>query len=100
MITATLFFSIELDDRAVWEIELKGWFEGASAKLSTGRDIPLSFWDPIRLQQEVTAAFASGKHCFTEPMLVILPSVTPQNMKQAIEELSKQGFFDRLNVAP
>jgi hypothetical protein len=91
-----LRFTCDFDERAAWEVELKGLFESAVAVLPNGLEIPLSFWDPVRLSQGISDAVKLGRVCFAEPGLVIIPKVTRENMERAIEELAADKFFDRL----
>jgi hypothetical protein len=92
----TLRLIYDFDERTAWEVEQKGWFEGALAVLPNGLEIALSFWDPVRLAQEISDGARSGRVCFAEPGLVIIPSVTREHMQKAIEELARVNYFDRL----
>jgi hypothetical protein len=92
----TLEFTFELDERAVYEIEQKGWFEQVAVRLPDGRLIPLCFWDPIRLSQELEMSVKSGGSCFAEPGMIIVPKVTLDSMRSAVEELYRVGYFNRL----
>jgi hypothetical protein len=95
-IVPTLRFTCDFDDRTAWEVQQKGWFEGAVAVMPNGLEIALSFWDPVRLSQEISDGVRLGRACFAEPGLVIVPSVTRDHMQKAIEELAKAKYFDRL----
>lgn len=92
----TLLFNCDFDERTAWEVEQKGWFEGAVAVMPNGVQIPVSFWDPTRLSQELNDRVKSGRVCFAEPGLIIVPSVTLGYMQRAINELAGTGYFDRL----
>lgn len=92
----TLSFSVDFDERAEWEIEMKGWFEHARVHLPDGRTVQVCFWDPERLAQDLATDLKLGKSCLAEPGMIIVPKVTVQNMKAAVEELYQKGFFDRL----
>jgi hypothetical protein len=93
----TLSFSVDFDERAEWEIEMKGWFEHALVHLPNGRTVQVCFWDPQRLTQDLATDVKSVKSCLAEPAMIIVPKVTIGNMKAAVEELYHNGFFDRLN---
>lgn len=92
----TLRFIYDFDERTAWEVEQKGWFEGAVAVLPNGLEIALSFWDPAGLSQEISDGARSGRACFAEPGLVVVPSVTRDHMQNAIKELAGTKYFDRL----
>ena len=93
---ATLSFSCDLDERAEWEIEQKGWFEHALVLLPDGRSVRVYFWEPRRLAQDLETDLRSGRTCIAEPGMIIIPKVTVANMKAAVEELYHKGYFDRL----
>jgi hypothetical protein len=38
-----LVFDFELDEKAAWEIENKGWVEAVRVRLPDGRQVPISF---------------------------------------------------------
>jgi hypothetical protein len=95
-IAPTLRVTCDFDERTAWEVEQKGWFEGAVAVMPNGLEITLSFWDPVRLSQEISDGARLGRACFAEPGLVVVPSVTREHMQNAIKELAKAKYFDRL----
>jgi hypothetical protein len=92
----TLVFGLDFDEQAAYEVELKGWFEAVSVKLPNGLEIPLSFRDPVRLAQDLEAEIAAGRICVAEPALIVVPKITRENMAAAVDQLYREGFFDRL----
>jgi len=92
----TLSFSCDLDDRAAFEVEQKGYFERAIAELPDGRQVKVCFRDLVRLAQDLEAEQKLGRISIAEPGLIVIPKVTVENMQRAIKELYHQGFFDRL----
>ena len=93
-----LSFACEMDDNTAWDIEQKGWCEIADAHLPDGSVVRLSFWDPSRLAQSLEDELKSGKTCFTEPAMIVVPTVSIENMKTAVEELYESGYFDQLRA--
>jgi|GEM_PF-1696317 len=91
----TLSCTCELHERAGWEIQQKGYFQHAVVFLADGSALPVSFWDPVRLSQDLETDVRSGGKCIAELGMVIIPEVTVENMKAAIKELHQKGFFDR-----
>ena len=91
-----LVFAVDFDERTAFEVELKGWFEAVAVQLPNGAEIPLSFRDPVRLAQDLEAEVAAGKCCVAEPALIVVPAITRANMTAAVEQLYREGFFDRL----
>lgn len=90
----TLSFGCDFDESTAWEVQCKGWFELAIVHLPDGRKLPLSFWDPVRLAQELESDLKIGKSCLAEPAMIVIPEVTVQNMRAAAVELFQRGFFE------
>ena len=92
----TLTFEVEFDERTAYEVEQKGFFEHAIAHLPDGTQIRLCFWDPIRLAQDLATEEKLGRVSFAEPGLIIVSRITVDNMKKAVAEQYKRGYFNRL----
>ena len=86
------------DERAAFETLLKGWLS-AQVELEDGCRYAVYFSDPSRLQQDLDEALKSGRPCFAEPGLIILPEVTVKTMREAVQFLCKQGFFASLKAS-
>jgi hypothetical protein len=91
-----LSFTCEFDERTAWEVEQKGWFEGAVVVLPNGLRIPISFWDPVRLSQDLESGLKLGEVCIAEPALVVVPKVTYDYMQAAVRQLFEKKYFERL----
>jgi len=57
--------------------------------LDDGCRYAVYFSDPMRLQQDVDEAVKSGRPCFAEPGLIIVPEVTVQTIQDAVQFLWK-----------
>ena len=79
----------EEDDRA------RGYRTRVWAEMDDGAQYGLSFFDPVRLSQELQCAQQSGMRYFTEPGLIIVPEVTLANMEAAAKALAEEGFFEK-----
>jgi hypothetical protein len=89
----SLVFPEWFDDHA-WEVESKGWF--GEAKLTfTGKSYRINFYDPVRLAQEIADELERGSPFF-EPNLVVVPSVTRQDMETAVQFLMQSGQLSSL----
>ena len=86
------------DERAAFETPLKGWLS-AQVELEDGCRYTVYFSDPSRLQQDLDEALKSGRPCFAEPGLIILPEVTVKTMQEAVQFLWKEGFFASLKAS-
>lgn len=74
-------FGDEFDQHAS-ETEAKGWFD-ARVRVD-GSEITISFYDPVRLAQEVEGALDRAG-LFFERNLMVIPKVNRQNMEKAVK---------------
>ena len=88
-----LVFPHGFNERDCFEAPEKGWFGPIIVELSAGTQYVVTFYDPIRLAQDITTA---GTTWLAEPGLIILQEVTVTNMEAAVKQLAKDGFFDYL----
>jgi len=84
----SLNFPNEFDDYA-GEVESKGCFSEARLVL-LGRRYRVNFYDPVRLAQEIESALHRGT-VFCEPKVVVVRSVTRENMERAAAEVVRSG---------
>ena len=92
-----IIFPEGFDERAAVETPLKGWLS-AQVELEDRCRYVVYFSDPIRLQQDLDEAVKSGRPCFAQPGLIILPEVTVKIIQDAVQFLWKQGFFSYLKA--
>jgi len=92
----TFHFPPEFDDRAEYEMALKGHLGGGQVELADGRRFPLFLFDPVRLSQESESAAGDGDPVVAEPGMVVIPDVTRENILRAIDRLIAQRFFDHM----
>jgi len=67
----------------------------AVVEFSSGRKYSVSFYDPIRLAQDLESVSRSWQPCLAEVGLIVLPAVTQTNMDKAIKYLGEIGYFDK-----
>jgi len=96
--TASLFpklhFREPFEDRVAFEVPQKGWYDGLTVELEGGRRIPLFFYDPIRLAQDLAADTAQGEPFVAEHFMVVVPEVTEEAMRTAVSILHRKGWFN------
>jgi len=80
----SLNFPEDFDDYE-WEVSAKGCFSEASLTVA-GIRYRLSFYDAIRLQQEIESALESGI-VFFEPNLLVIKAVDKAKIEEAVELL-------------
>lgn len=78
-------------DEYGWEIEHKGYFLDAAVRLDNGRVVTVTFYSPVRLQQDVDAEFELGNPFVAERLLVV-KVVNVENMQSAIQWVP-DGFY-------
>ena len=81
----------EYFDTYVVELEAKGYFSDV-AVLFAGRRYRITFYDPIRLQQEIVDQLSSGKPEFHEPNLVVVSKIRRDEIERAVFKLADLGF--------
>ncbi|WP_326571414.1 hypothetical protein OG539_34340 [Actinacidiphila glaucinigra] len=81
-------------DEYDWAIqEDKGWLDVLVAR-NGGRRV-VEVYDPVRLAQSVTSEVGRlGR--FTAGSLLVVPSVTRENIESAISAIADEGFFDQM----
>ncbi|PXX68866.1 hypothetical protein DFR70_102552 [Nocardia tenerifensis] len=85
------------DGRREAETADKGWLD-VEVVFADGSIFPVSFYDPLRLRQTIEDEIQGGSLYYTEPNLVILSKVTPQNIRLAIDDMVETGFFANIVV--
>ena len=91
-----VFFPDWFDERAEWEAERKGWLPGVEIETGDGSRYPVTFFDPVRLAQDLEEMTRHGTPVFIEIGLVVIPTITRVAILQAVPELVRQRFFDHL----
>ena len=78
-----------------WEAEMpdKGYVPDVEVRLAHGPRYRLYFTDPVRARQDAETEFESGRTCYWEPGLVLIPEVTRQRIEAAVADLYREGFF-------
>lgn len=72
----------------------KGWLDGVVYQREDGNKHTLSFYDPVRLTQDLEEEIKNGKHAIVEKNLIVVKEVNKANIEKAIEQAEEEGFFD------
>lgn len=88
-------YPIEWNEFDHFERPAKGWLSDVVVTLDDGSIHSLNFYDPCRLQQEHDDQIRSGKFGVIEKGLMIVPSVTKENIERAVMQAIKEGYFVR-----
>ena len=81
-----------------WLIKSKGWFCHNHVELINVNRYQVCFYDKVRLGQDLDDNQRNGKPFLVEDALMVISEITIENMKAAIVEAEKQGFFE--NIKP
>lgn len=77
-----------------WELESKGWFDQA-VMICDGNKYKLSFYDPVRLAQDIEYELSSVG-AFFEENVVVIRTVDRASMEKAVEYLASSGGYKTL----
>jgi len=91
----SLIFDGGFDDFAAWEAETRCYRTFVWAKFDDGSWHQLSFFELIRLTQELDL---SRETFFMETGLIIVPEVTLANMEHATRALAAEGLLTSIGV--
>ena len=67
--------------------------------MSDGSRYGVTFYDPVRLAQDLEEVAKWDRPFVAEPGLIVVPSVTRAAITQAAEHLASSGYFDYLRPA-
>jgi hypothetical protein len=91
----SVLFPADYDSQSEFETPLRGYLSEVTVELDGSR-YQLFFIDPVRLGQELQSNIDSGRLYFAEPNLIVLPEVTTEGIRKAVEGLARDGFFQHL----
>lgn len=91
-----LIFEHGFSEQDADEAEARGYLSQVTVDFGDGRQYPVVFYDAIRLQQDLELEAKQGTPYVADPGMIVLDTVTLENMQKAVRELSRVGFFSRL----
>lgn len=89
----TITFPDGFDERAEFELPYRGYLPGVMVSLRDGSRHPLAFIDLARLGQGLGDREGVGRPFYAERGLVILPEVTAEAIRAAVQGLWEEGYF-------
>ena len=97
----TLIFPDEdRDEASLSEIAAKEWYGRAIVRLPSGDRVHVEFFTLRRLALQASGPeWGGGGRALTIPGLIIVPEVTVDAMKAAVDLAFDRGFFDHLRPA-
>jgi hypothetical protein len=94
--TPELRFVREFSDKDAFEAQARGYLSHVMVEFDGGRIYPIFFYDVVRLQQDLEESVKQGRRFIADAGMIVLEEITPESMKAAVEQLGREGFFDRL----
>jgi hypothetical protein len=91
-----LRFVREFTAQDALEAQDRGYLSHVLVELDGGNLYPVFFYDPTRLQQDLAEGIRSGRPFVADPGMIVVPEVTPDAMRDAVDRLVGEGFFDHL----
>jgi hypothetical protein len=91
-----LVFVNDFDELAAHEAQSRGYLSHVSVKLDDAFEYPVFFYNPVRLQQDLEEVTRLGRPFVADPGMIVIPEVTMEFMKAAVERLAEEGFFSHL----
>src|SRR5437867_10142887 len=84
------------DAQREWETPSRGYLSHVTVQLEDGSRYGVYFIDLTRLGQTLEDDIRDGREYFAEPGLIILPEVTTESIKKAVQGLWRDGYFKHL----
>jgi hypothetical protein len=93
MIGPTILFPEDYDAQSEFETPSRGYLSNVIVQLADGSHYKVYFTDVARLSQTLADDVQAGREYYSEPNLVILPQVTTEAVRKAVQGLWHDGFF-------
>ncbi len=74
----------------------RGWLEVTVRATDGNRQYRVAFYDAVRLKQTLDDYAEQGQVHYAEPNLVLLTEVSTANVRRAVAELARDGYFDQI----
>jgi hypothetical protein len=91
-----LRFTKEFTDLDAYEAQVRGYLSHVFVELDEGLLYPVFFYDPVRLQQDLEEGGKHGRPYIGDPGMIVVPEITLEAMRNTIEQLAEEGFFEHL----
>jgi len=90
---ARLVYEHGMDERDEAEAQMRGYRSHVWVEMNDGSRHRVTFFDPVRLKQELELETSMGRPFVCEPGLIVIPEVTKEYMETAARTLADEGFF-------
>ena len=89
-----IIYPIEWNEIDKLERPAKGFLNNVKVIKENGKEYTLSFYDPVRLSQDLEGENKIGKAGIIEKGLLIIKEVTKENIEKAVKQAETEGYFD------
>ena len=80
-------------DEYDWRLaESKGYLDDLGVELDDGRIVAVSFYDPVRLGQDIESEFSTGSIVVSWKRLLVVQKITPEVLQAAVDDLTVDFF--------
>jgi len=93
---AKLRFARDFTEQDAFEAQSRGYLSHVLVELDGGKLYPVFFYDPVRLRQDLVEGVRCGHPFVADPGMIVVPEISPQALKDAVDRLVEEGFFDHL----
>ena len=90
-----IVFDFSIDDLFLMEIKSKGCILGILIKIKNKIEIKISFYDSIRLKQEIDDEL-NCDNFFYEANIVVIKEVTIEEILVAVENIVSKKIYERM----
>ena len=90
-----LLFDYTFDEMVALDVQDRGFWEHSKVQLENYSLHPIVFYCPTRLAQDLEEDARHGRPFVIEKGLIVVQSVTRENMERAVSVAAREGFFSR-----
>src|SRR5947209_18541977 len=81
------------EERGQYEVPARGYLSDVIVQVEDGSRYQLFFYDPVRLEQDLAS---EGQGYLAEPNMIVMPEVTTENIRNAVQALWRAGYFHQI----
>jgi hypothetical protein len=89
-----LVFVVPFDDFKAAEAQARGYLSHVLVETVDGNLYPVTFYDPVRLQQDLDERTKQAEPFVAEVGLIVVPEITMTTLEAAARGACRDGLFD------
>ena len=87
-------FAYGFDEQDQYEAKSRGYLSHVQVVYEGGIKYNVTFWDSIRLQQDLEEEGKLGNGFVAEPGMIVVQEITKESIESAVRKLHFERFFD------